>query len=392
MTQDEFGLYGYIVAIIGTFSLAFNLGIYTAQSKLYHEYTDKEKRGVMLSTLNLMLLGFMVLLCATILVTKIDYTIIGFLFKNPFDYNKYRSTIFIAVVVSVYSLMLVNFFLTSEDLRKVQIFNICRVILINIVVLAALWMNRSGDAAFIRLQYSNIIELLIVAVFILFYISKMKMGFDKTVAIKALKIGLPILASAVLGIFINLSDRYFLEKSGSLRDLSIYNTALSVAGVVPFVFASFQNIWLPQFLKERDLQTNRNRSKKMVVRLLLLLLSISVIIFIALKLMLVINIIDKKYDDVLPLLPIVLITSIVTSLTTMFSNHLVYLDKLSLIIFTGVPIAVLSIILNSTLVPAFNVYGAAFSTLALNTCYLISYALLSQHFYNKKLTNLTSAG
>ena len=124
----------------------------------------------------------------------------------------------------------------------------------------------------------------------------------------------------------------------------------------------------------------------MILRLLFAFVGISVAIMIALKFMLTLAIIDSKYDAIMPLLPIVLVTAIVTSLTSMFSNHLVYLDKLFLIIVVGVPIAFLGIALNQKLVPLFNIYGAAVSSLILNLSFLISYSLMVRYFYNKKTT------
>ena len=387
MTQEEFGLYGYLIAIISTFSLVFNLGIYVAQSKLYHDYPE-EKRGEVLFTLNSILLGFIISLVALIFIFNLDYPVVNFLIKNSIDYGKYRTSVLLGVVVAVYSVMLTNFFLTSEDIKKVQLFNIARIILINFVVIGTLRFSATTDHTFVRLRYSNYIEFLIILFFSFFYLHKMKFHFNAGVAMRAIKISLPVLASAFIGIFINLSDRYFIEKYGTLKDLSIYNVALTVAGILPFVIASFQNVWLPQFLKERDFQSNRSRSKKMILRLSVILILLSLAILLILKLVLFFDIIDSKYGAIMPLLPIVLVTAIFSSLTPMFSNHLIYLDKLYVVIVIGMPIAIIGITLNIKLVPLFNIYGAAISTLITNVCYLISYSALVNYFYRKKMTTI----
>ena len=215
----------------------------------------------------------------------------------------------------------------------------------------------------------------------------MKSHFNRGVAVKAIKIS--ILASATIGVFINLSDRYFIEKYGTLKDLSIYNVALTFSGILPFVFASFQNVWLPQFLKEKDFQSNRSRSKKMILRLSVVFILLSLAILLILKLMLLFDIIDSKYEAIMPLLPIVLVTGIISSLTPMLSNHLIYLDKLYLIIVIGIPIAIIGVTLNIKLVPLFNIYGAAVSTLITNACYLISYSVLVNFFYREKMKTIS---
>jgi len=388
MTQEEFGLYGYLIAIISTFSLVFNLGIYVAQSKLYHDYPE-EKRGEVLFTLNAILFAFIISLVTLIFTFNLDYPVVKFMFKTPIDYHNYRTPVLMGVIVAVYSVMITNFFLTSEDIRKVQLFNISRILLVNSMVIGILYFNVSGDHTLVRIKYSNFIESLIIVFFSFFYFRQMKFQFNPGVALKAIKISTPILASAIIGIFINLSDRYFIDKYGTLKDLSIYNVALTFSGIIPFVFASFQNVWLPQFLKEKDFQANRLKSKKMILRLSIIFILLALAILFVLKVMLVFDIIDGKYETIMPLLPIVLVTAIISSLTPMFSNHLIYLDRLHLIILIGIPIAIIGVILNVKLVPLFNIYGAAISTLITSACYLISYSVLVTFFYREKMKTIS---
>ena len=381
MTQEEYGLYGYLLAIISAFSLVFNLGVYTAQSKLYHDYP--ERRGDTIFTINVLLFVFISSLLFLTLAFDADYAVIAFLFKSSFSYSSYRPFVLLAVVVSVYSLMLTNFFLTSEDLRKVQIYNLLRLLAVNAVVLFVLFIDEQGDNALERLRYTYIVEGVILMIFMGFYWRQMGSKFDWHLAKRALRISLPILFSAVLGLVINLSDRFAIEKFSTLKEMSIYNVALAVAGVIPFIFASFQSVWLPYFLKERDVEANRARAKRMVWRLLLFFLAVSIAILVSLKVLLIFNIIDQKYNEILAVLPIVLATTIIASLTQMYSNHLIYLDKLYLIIVAGIPLSVVAVFLNFKLVPVFDIYGAAVASLIVNASYLIFYSIMVTYYHRK---------
>ena len=382
MSQKEFGLFGYVFAIVSTFSLVFNLGIYTAQSKLFHDYPP-EKRGRVLFTINVLLFAFIAFIIFLTLVFDIDYPVVDFLFQTNFDYSRYRFFVLFGVVVSVYSLMVTNYLLTSEKFTAVQTFNIARIILIHVVVLAILFLSPGEDLALLRLKYAYLTEFAILSVFLVMYCRQMEFKFDKTIAQKALRISMPVFMSAFLGIFINLADRYAIEKHGTLEDMSVYNLALSISSIIPFVFASFQNVWLPHFLKEKDRVVNRERSKKMVLRLLVLFLVISLAILIAIKVLLLLNVIDNRYNEVIPLLPIVLASSIVSCISMMYSNHLIYVDMLHVIILAGIPISVLAVFLNLVLVREWNVYGAGLSTLLINGCYLVVYSTVVTFFYNR---------
>jgi len=384
MTQQEFGLYGYLFAIISTFSLVFNLGLYVAQSKLYHTY-NQHQQGEMFFTIHVMLFFFMASLISLIFLFDIDYPAIKFLFNTPFNYDTYRPTVILMVVVSVYSSMLINFFLTTENIRQVQFFNISRIVFINCFVLLALFWNVDEDHALVRLKYGSIIEFLIIVFFSFQYLKRMKFRFDVEMAKRSLNIGFPIVISALLGVFINLSDRYFIDLYGTLENMSVYNLALSIAGVIPFIFASFQNIWLPRFLKEKDLDANREKFRIMLINIIIIFTGLSVLIIVTVQSMILLNFIGQEYQAVIFLLPIVLLTSIVSSLTTLFSNYLVYFDKLYFVILIGFPIAIIGILLNIWLVPLFNLYGAAIASLGVNACYLCAYIYLAKYFGRKKL-------
>jgi O-antigen/teichoic acid export membrane protein len=84
----------------------------------------------------------------------------------------------------------------------------------------------------------------------------MRPRFDLKLVGPAFRLGLPVMLSAVLGIVINFSDKFFLEKYGTLNELSVYYLAISFSGILATIYASFQNAWLPLFFKEKDVQQN----------------------------------------------------------------------------------------------------------------------------------------
>lgn len=128
------------------------------------------------------------------------------------------------------------------------------------------------------------------------------------------------------------------------------------------------------------MEANVLRSKRVVTRLFFLFIGLSIATVIVLKFTLLVGIVDSRYESVMPLLPIVLLTNILMSLSPMYSNHLIYLNRLYLVVV--VPIAILSVVLNVWLVPTFNIYGAAMASLVSSFCYLIAYAFLVDYYYS----------
>ena len=76
MTQDEYGLYNYLLSIILTFSLVLYFGLYIAISKFYHDSQDHRHRGNLLFTIYVLLLAGLLILITTIYSFGLDLVII----------------------------------------------------------------------------------------------------------------------------------------------------------------------------------------------------------------------------------------------------------------------------------------------------------------------------
>ena len=383
MTQEAYGLYTYLLAIISVFALVMNFGLYIAQSKLYQDFNDEEERGSLLFTINVMLLVFLSVCLIITYVLGLDYHLVAFLFKNKIDYGSYRNSIFLAITVTVYSFMLFNYFLTSQSIKHVQLYNSLRLVFVNGVVISLLYFL-DDDSVMIRLKFTYLLELSFLFVFGPLYIKAMRKKFNKKLARKSLKLAIPVMLSAVLGLVLNFSDKFFLEKYGNFKDLAVYNLGFALAGIIPMMFMTFQNIWLPHFFREKDLQANKTKTFSMIIKIAVFFFLLSVMIIVMFKLLLVFQIIDMKYAKVLYLLPILLLTQIFSAITPLYSNYIVFFEKTFIALFIGVPLAVMSIILNLWLIPIYGLYGAAFSSFLINFSYLVAYYFIVTHLIKKK--------
>jgi O-antigen/teichoic acid export membrane protein len=384
MTQEEYGLYGYLISIILTFSLVLNFGLYIPLSKFYHDY-DSEEKGHLLFTIFALLAGILLCVILPIYYFNLDYQIVKILFKNPINYSYYRSTVLLAIIVSVLNFMLINFFFTSEKLTYLKKYNIWRIISINLITVGALYLLKNKDSVRVRLESTYIIESILFLVFSIAYIKEMRPTFHKKVAVASLKLALPIMMSAVFGIVINFGDKFFLEKYGSFKDLSYYYLAVSCASVIPTIFVSFQNAWLPLFLKEKNLQKNITKTNKLILRLFIGLSILSLCIVVFLKIILLLGIIQAKYLQSVFILPILLISQIFSALVPLYTNYLVYFEKTYITSITGLTLCGISFGLSILLIPRYGVYGAASVSLVCNMSYLIIYYFIIKTYTKKHL-------
>jgi len=386
MTVDEVGLFTYLLSIIGLFSIILNFGLYLSQTKLYHDYGAEERKSLVF-TIVVMLLVFLTATITPIYFFRLDEYLVPIIFSHPINYSSYRDGLFVAIIITILSFMLYNFLMTSENVKKFQMYNFVKLFIVNSVVIYLLYTS-PADGVMIRLNYSYSIEFFIFLGFSWFYIKNMKPKFNWLYVKKALIIGVPTMFSALVGVVYNFSDRFILEKYGNMSDMAIYSIGVQYATILMVIFASFQTVFLPFFFKEKDVEKNFSKTKNIIVKMVLIFSGISLALFIAFKVVLVLNIIPHKYEPILYILPVLLATQITQAVIQLLSNYIVYFEIVYVGTVFSIFLSILNIGLNLYFIPRFNIMGAAISSLMVA---LISVMLYYYFIKNKCKRSIKAA-
>ncbi len=357
MTKEEYGLYGYLSSIIGVSSSVLGLGLYVPQIKMYHDLKNEQEKGAALFTLNVSLLIYVVLVLASAYLFGFDIVVVKLLFRHGIDYRQYRLYVLGTIFVSVFSMMLYSYFLTSERIGRIKLYNISRLVILNIVVLVALYLS-SRNSVLIRLRYSMLVEAALIVTFGYVLLLRMVPTFRVNVLVKALKIGLPVMLSALANMFYNLSDRFFLEKYYSLQVIGVYTLGLTLSSVVSITMTSFQSIWMPLFLKEEDASANIDRVRRMALFVIGIYALLGAGIVAMTSFLLFVNVIDRSYGQVTLLLPLLLASSICYAVSQLFQNFMVYFEVTHIGLSFNVVANVVCVLLCMWLVPRYGMYGA----------------------------------
>jgi O-antigen/teichoic acid export membrane protein len=371
MTQEAYGSFSYIASLIGVLSLVCNFGLYVAQSKLLHEF-PRRQRDKTVFTINILLAVLLLAALLPMYALGGDRMIIRFLFSGTVKYEEYRSLIPIGIVLAIYSQMLLNFFLTQEQVRNVQRYNVSRLLLGLLLTIGALYAL-SGDGAAIRMLALFFAEFVALCAFFPNYARAMQGRFSTRIALKSLSLGLPIMGSAVLGVVINFGDKFFIERYCSLAEMSVYFLGLTLASAVSVVSMAFQNVWLPSFLKERNLAVNLERTRRAGRHLLVALTLLSAVIWVGVALCFLFDIFKREYAPVLTILPILLASSVASGITALLSAYTIYWNMTFVTVVVGTIVAACSIPLNYFTVRAYGTYGAASTSLLVNVLFATIY-------------------
>jgi len=99
-----------------------------------------------------------------------------------------------------------------KKINQLKKYNIFRIICINVFAVLMLFFFKHKDSVGIRLEATYLVELILFFAFSYFFIAEIQSKFSRKMAVTSLKLALPVTLSAVFGIVINFSDKFFLEE------------------------------------------------------------------------------------------------------------------------------------------------------------------------------------
>jgi len=378
-TQEEFGLYNYLLSILGLFVPFLGFGLHVSQSKIYNETDHDRKKGIYLFTENVTLLLLLAISLPLIYFFKLDLIFAKILFKKEINFLVYRFYFSIAILSGVYYTLLFNFFMNSGAIKRTQVFNLLRLVFTGLLPVCMVYVVRNEHIK-VRLAFTYMTDLIICAAFFYYYFKEMIFVFNFKMALRSLKIGIPYILSILPGTVFIFLDKFYLEKK-SYVDLSVYYLASTLANIIPTILYSFNNVWMPIFFKEKDLLKNIHRSKRLVINMLLGFGGFSILILIGLKLLLVFGIIGENYSMALPLLPLLLITQLIYIPAAVCYIFIIHIEKTYLFIFINVFLFFVTFMVNRYFIPHYGLWGAALSGLLVSMCSLALYLIIMANIY-----------
>ncbi|MDD4829855.1 MAG: oligosaccharide flippase family protein [Bacteroidales bacterium] len=392
MTRREFGIYNYLYSFAMTASGILNFGFYVSLSKLYADTIENiKKQSSMIFTVTTSLLVLLSISIIILYFTKTDISFFNYSMKNNLDeintsiYLNYRTYVFIAIISMIFTNYLTFFFISSENIPKLQKFNIFRLILSNGTAILVLYFS-SSDTVMLRLAITYVAELLLTIVFGSFIVKRFIPVFDFYYLKKAFKIGTPIMIAAIMATMVNFGDKFFVMKYAGVNDFADYSLAIMLATIILIVFQSFNFVWLPLFLKEKDMATLKRKTKRYTIFMFLALFGIGFIIFLVVWVALKFKIIPSTYSGgILLVLPILIFSQIFAALIGLYVNFMTYFEKTYIQVFVGGVISFIGYFLFDYLTSAYLVVGAALALLILNILSFIFYYTRTQYYISNRL-------
>jgi O-antigen/teichoic acid export membrane protein len=252
-------------------------------------------------------------------------------------------------------------FRVNDNAKNFVIINISRTIFQYLLVLLLLVKYDMGlIGSYYGKLFANIPFLIIYVIVI---IKNSNFHIDLKVVKAALKFSLPILPGSISYIVITLSDRIILERYISFNDLGVYSVAFTLAlalnVVTQAIYKAIEPTIFKDFGTENFSETNNNLYK--IYLFLVILFGFGLSLF-SKEVFLIGTSSDflKGYKIV----PFILISVIISASNLYLDMLLIAAGKQKIVSYTTILSAVLSVILNFTLIPIFGYFGAIIASIA----------------------------
>lgn len=397
MSRQEFGIYNYLYSFAMTAAGILNFGFYVSLTKLYADTNEsKRKQSSMMFTVSTSMVFLLAVSMIVIYLTKFDISFFNYSMKNNLDdintaiYLNYRVFVFVAIISMVFTNYLTFFFISSDNIPNLQKFNILRLILSNGTAILVLYYS-SSDTVMLRLAITYVAELLLTIAFGSLIVKRFIPVFDFYYLKKAFKIGSPLMVAAIMATMINFGDKFFVMKYAGVSDFADYSLAIILATIVLIVFQSFNFVWLPMFLKEKDMLVLKRKTRRYTILMFFALMGIGLMIFIGVWVALRFKIIPSVYSSgILVVLPVLIVSQVFAALIGLYVNYMTYFEKTYIQVFVGGIISIIGYFLFDYLTGAYLGLGAALALLILNILAFIFYYTRTQYYINNRLRDKIS--
>lgn len=378
----QIGLFALIQSLSFFLGVIYMFGVETSFMKFFIDSTKEIEKSVIYSS-SLIFLTFTSVILSLLIYLNSDNI------SSLFQFSETAESIYLIQILSLlmlvdtmsrFPLLLFRAELNSKMYAYINLLTFIINIVCNIIFIVFL---RTGVEA---IFYSYIISVSVTFILGLILTRKyltFKVSFEK---IKELLIfGNKFIYIGIFVLVIDVSDKFFLKYFFDESMVGIYSANYRLASVMGFAIAAFRFSWTPYFLN----LTSNPENKKIISTVftyftfigLLLFLILSAFLSQIVKLSLFgFNFLDVNYWEGLEIVPVVLLAYFFSGLYTtlnaapFFTNNT---GSLLLITLTGL---VTNIILNFLLIPAFNITGAALSTMI---TYLVMFIVI--YVYSQKI-------
>jgi O-antigen/teichoic acid export membrane protein len=206
-------------------------------------------------------------------------------------------------------------------------------------------------------------------------------GYARDAARKLFAFGVPVVPIGLATAVTLTSDRYFLRDTVGMDELAIYSLGFKVAMLMSLATQALQTAWAPTaFLVARETGAHAILAK--TFRQLSIGLCVMALGLVAYAPELTALFAPRAlYADSYKIVPWIAFAYVLQSVSIIVTSNLVIVNRTVLAMFVYIASAAIKLLLNVTLIPKYEIVGAAAATLIAYTAHILIAWLLTNYVY-----------
>lgn len=379
MSLEEFGIISALETVTNIFMVFVSLNLYRSSSRFYFSTQDQNERRIILGTFFWGSFLISLIFCG---IAFISNNLLTSIFPSIPFWPFYALTILTVIFTSLPRIILV-YYQVSEQPSKYLKLNVLKTFLILGSILLFVVYFEKGALG----QIIGLFTAALILAPICFYIAWKQFDFtiNWTILREGLSFSWPFIPTLLMSWVLSLSDRIFIERMLSLEDLGIYGMGYKISSILLIISGAISLAYSPQFYKianEQSIQIAKEKIKAYsdVLIPLLILFTFALSLF---AWEIVTFSLDEKYLPSLPIIRIILLAHLLSSILSITSNLYFYQAKKTFLhMLSYIFACLIKLILNYFLILELGLIGAAIaSVISAIVLVIIHYNLSRQSFF-----------
>jgi O-antigen/teichoic acid export membrane protein len=218
---------------------------------------------------------------------------------------------------------------------------------------------------------------------LVFLYRNIRFSFQFSLLREIIQFSLPLVFSTVSMMALAMADRYLIKYFLDYSEVGIYSLGYKVASVINlFLIQSFLLGFSPLAYKIFNQPGAKPYFAKITTYFVYALIGLSlVLIFFSKEVIMVFASANAEYQLAYTVIPLLCLAFVFRGMNYIISMGLHYVKKTKYTAYIVFAVAVVNILLNLFMIPAFGIYGAAMVSVAANFLMMILFYIYSQRYY-----------
>ncbi|AUD62940.1 hypothetical protein BK010_04820 [Tenericutes bacterium MO-XQ] len=301
------------------------------------------------------------------IVLSVVVSIFMIIFSEPLSMYLFEEYNFIVIIYLALSVILttINRFnmliiRMEEKANLYSVLSLLNKVLNAIILISILVFIKSDYTSVISAMFYSILATTIVETLIVFRYWRHVFNFNVETMKKYLKYGFPLVPASLIMWLFNSMDRFAIRSLSTLSEVGIYSVALKIVNLLGVFQLLFANFWIPTAYRWHESEMKYDKFEK-VTRYITFFMVLIFTIILTFK-DIIILMIDADYSTASRMIPFLLLSPIMYTISETTTLGITFKRKTSLNIVISVVVLVSNFLGNILLVPLIGGVGAAIST------------------------------